>query len=185
MGLGAGLGGGRRALRLHHAGVGEYEVGGVGSGGWSGCGNHRSVQAVSVRAVHPTTDPQADGFDDRALAFVLVVVIRLLFHHHRVHGVTVVHSGSHGQRQRATLLLLGLVLLLLVVPRLMVAIFHGKLANGIVGDQHELQLVFLLLQSLNLLLKVGFLLLQFLSLLFTEAHNEPSACLHTDTRSST
>lgn len=44
------------------------------------------------------------------------------------------------------------------------ALVHGELAHGIVGHQHELQLVLLLLQALDLLLQVGLLLLQLLSL---------------------
>lgn len=48
------------------------------------------------------------------------------------------------------------------------ALGEGQLAHRVVSDEHELQLVFLLLQVLDLLLQVGLLLLQLLSLLRKE-----------------
>lgn len=55
VGFGAGLGRGRWALGLQHAGVREDEAGVVRGGHRSGSGHHRSVQTVSVRAIHATT----------------------------------------------------------------------------------------------------------------------------------
>lgn len=163
MGLGAGLGGGRGALGFQHARVGEYEAGRVGRGGRGGRPHHRRVQAVSICAIHASADDasaQADGLDDGALGLVHMVV-RLLLHYHVIVMSPGAHVGAHGQREGGALL----VMRVLLMPRRRVAIVDGDLAHGVVGDQHELQLVLLLLQALDLLLQVGFLLLQLLSLL--------------------
>lgn len=138
VGFGAGLRRGRGALGLHHVGIGEYEVLGVWRGCRGGRHHHRRIEAVSVRAVHPTADAaasQADGLNDRALrlAHILLYVLGLLLHHHLVHLCTRVQAGAHGELQRVALLLL-----LVVVAGLLMALVDGQLAHGVVGDQHEL-----------------------------------------------
>lgn len=164
VGLGAGLRRGRGAFGLHHVGVGEYEVWSIWCGSRSRCCHHWSVQAVSIWAVHPATDAaasQTNGLDDWALklAHIFVSVLGLLLHHHLVHLSPCAHVGAHGEWERITLLLL---------PGWLVALVDGQLAHGIVGNKHELQLVFLLLQGLDLFLQVCLLLLQLLSFLLNE-----------------
>ena len=171
MGLGAGLGGGWGAFRLQHIRVGEYEAWGVGRGCRGGRCHDRRVQAVSIRAVHPTADTpaaQADGLDDRALGLShpILGVLRLLLHYHLVHLSPGSQVWAHSQGQG------GALLLVLLVPGRLVALLHGELAHRIVCNQHELQLVFLLLQALDLLLQIRLLFLQLLRLLWRETGNE-------------
>lgn len=54
---------------------------------------------------------------------------------------------------------------MLLLSRWLLALVHGELTQRIVSDEHELQLVLLLSQALNLLLQARFFLLQLFSLL--------------------
>lgn len=141
--LRAGLRGWRGALWLQHAGVGEYEAGGAGCGCWGGGCHHRGVEAVTI-AEDPTNSPKADRLNDRALGLAVhVVFLWFLLYHNGVDGASGTQIVAHGQGERGTLLLV-------VAP--LVAIIRGQLAHGVVGHQHELQIVLLLLQCLYLFL---------------------------------
>lgn len=108
VGFGAGLRGGRGALRLQHVWVGEYEAWGIWCGSRGRRRHHWRVQAVSVCTVHPNAATQADGLDDGplGLAYTILNVIRFLLHYHMVHVAPGAHVGAHGQGEGVALLML-------------------------------------------------------------------------------